>query len=83
MRTTFDFASLLTFGVLAAVYLHRSAQDAKDPIPLWAYALAAAGCAVGDVIANRGHVVVGAILLVAALVGTITIAQLGRTPKQG
>ena len=83
MRTTFDFASLLTFGILAVVYLHRSAQDAKDPVPLWGYALAAAGCAVGDVSANGGHILIGAILLVAALLGTIIIAQLGRLPKQG
>ena len=73
MKTPFDFASVLLFAVLAVIYLHRSAKDEQDHVPLWAYALAAVACAAGDVIANQGYVALGAVVLVAAVAATIWI----------
>ena len=78
MQTTFDFASVLVFGLLAAIYLHRCAKAERDTIPLWAYAVTATACAVGDVVANHGFPVIGAICLVATLLGAVWIAQGGR-----
>ena len=77
MKTTFDFASLIVFGLLAAVYLHRCAQEARDAVPLWAYATVALGCAGGDVLANHSYVPLGALCLVVALLSTVWIARTG------
>ena len=70
MKTPFDAASLLAFALLAIVYLHRSAAAARDPVPLWIYALAVLACAGGDVAANHGSPAIGAVSIAVSVVVT-------------
>lgn len=81
MQTIPDFASVLVFGLLAAVYLHRCSKTERDTVPLWAYAVTATACAVGDVVANHGFPVIGAMCLVATLLGAVWIARAGRSVR--
>ena len=82
MKTAFDFASVLLFAVLAVIYLNRSAKDQPDPVPLWAYAATALALAAGDVIANRGHRLIGTVLLAAAVAATLWIFMRKEAPPR-
>ena len=65
MKTLFDVVSLILFAGLAVLFLQRSSSKDHDPVALWKYGVAAAGCAVADYLGNQGQVV-AAILLFAA-----------------
>ena len=65
MKTLYDVISCIVFAGIALLFLQRSAAATKDEIPLWRYAVAALGCATGDVAGNNGYHVLGAVLLVA------------------
>ena len=83
MQTSFDIASLLVFGLLAAVYLHRCSKEARDCVPLWAYAVTAVACAVGDEVANHGLPAIGSLCLLGALLSSVWIARTSQpTPKR-
>ena len=77
MKTPFDLTSVVLFAIIAVVFLHRSSKPEHDPVPLWAYAATAIACAIGDILANRGYTVPGALLLLAAIAGGawITLKQ--------
>ncbi len=66
MKTLYDLFSCILFAGIAVVFLQRSAAPTRDATPLWRYAMAALGCAVGDVFGNNGYGVLGVVLLVAA-----------------
>ena len=83
MQTTYDFASLLVFGLLSAVYLHRCSKDARDTVPLWAYGVTAIACATGDVLANHGYQAVGVLCLFASLLSSVWIARSGAITHRG
>ena len=67
MHTPFDVVSLILFAGLAVLFLQRSSSREPDPVPLWRYALAAAGCAAGDILGNHGQNVIGWADLVATV----------------
>ena len=73
MSTPFDFASVVLFGLIAVVFLHRSSKDEQDHVPLWAYGGCAVACAAGDVLANNGYVPIGLLLLFAAVASGVWI----------
>ena len=73
MKTPFDIASVLLFALIAVIFLHRSSGSAQDRVPLWAYAVVALACALGDVLANTGQVPVGLVLLFGAVAGSMWI----------
>ena len=55
MSSIYDVVSLIMFAGVALLFLQRSAASEADPVPLWRYAVAAAGCAAGDVMGNNNH----------------------------
>ena len=54
MKSMFDVVSLILFAGVALLFLQRSAAAEQDDIPLWRYAVSAAGCAAGDLAGNDG-----------------------------
>ena len=73
MKTPFDFVSVGMFALIAVIFLHRSAQPGRDPVPLWSYGATAAACAGGDILTNNGYVLIGAAFLLLAAAGAIWI----------
>ena len=68
MKSSFDVVSLILFAGLAILFLQRSAAREPDPAPLWRYAVAALGCASGDILGNQGVPILGGLILAATAV---------------
>jgi hypothetical protein len=71
VKSPFDLVSLILFAGLAVLFLQRSAAREPDPVPLWRYAVAAVGCAAGDILGNQGAPVAGGLILAATAVGAV------------
>ena len=67
MKSTYDVISLILFAGLAILFLQRSAAKERDEVALWKYAVAAAGCALGDILGNDGQPIIAALIFVALI----------------
>jgi hypothetical protein len=71
MDTIYDWVSLAIFAGLIVLFLQRSTSErAEKDVSLLYYLGAAAGCAVADVLGNRGQPIL-AIAVFAATIGFI------------
>ena len=68
MKSIYDVVSLIIFAGVALLFLQRSAASGPDPVPLWRYAVAAAGCAAGDVLGNDDQTLAAIAVLIATAV---------------
>ena len=75
MNSIFDLVSLGLFMGLAILFLQRSASPKPDPVALWRYAAAGAGCAVADILGNKGYQILADIGLFAVLVFSFTMLK--------
>jgi len=64
MQTVFDWLSILVFGCVAALFLHRSIGDERKDTML-AYVPPALGCAVANYFGNHGMSMASLVLLIA------------------
>ena len=67
MSSIYDVVSLIMFAGVALLFLQRSAAAEADPVPLWRYAVTAAGCATGDIMGNN-HLPIEAVAMLAVTV---------------
>ena len=66
MKTIYDILTVLIFGGLVTLFLHRSqAEQPKDQISL--YLPAAVGCAIVNYLGNNGYQIVAVLGLTAIL----------------
>ena len=65
MKSIYDVVSLILFAGVALLFLQRSAEEERDSVPLWRYAVAAAGCAAGDLAGNDGIPIAAAVAFLA------------------
>lgn len=75
MGTIYDLASVALFVGLAILYLQRAAAEEVDETPLWAYAIAAVGCALADYLGNNGWVYLSIILFVAVIAFSMVVLK--------
>jgi hypothetical protein len=67
MGTIFDWVTIVMFAGLVTHFLQQSASHGARQAPLWQYAIAAAGCALGDWLGNEGQAAAAAAVIVATL----------------
>ena len=67
MKSIYDVISLILFAGVALLFLQRSASAERDPIPLWRYAISAAGCAAGDLAGNDGLPIAAGLAFIATV----------------
>ena len=67
MQSIYDVVSLILFVGLAILFLQRSSAKEPDRIPLWTYAVAALGCAAGDILGDAGQAVAAVIVFIALI----------------
>jgi hypothetical protein len=82
MKSPYDIVSLILFAGVAILFLQRSASRERDPIAIWKYGVAAAGCAVGDIVGNAGlEIPAVAIFLAAVIFSLIILKPFARSPS--
>ncbi|MBV9528632.1 XrtV sorting system accessory protein [Sphingomonas sp.] len=77
MDTAFDWITIIIFAGLVTHFLQQSADRRARQNPLWQYAIAAAGCAVGDWLGNTGQRA-AAVVVIAATLGFIAYVHFSR-----
>ena len=70
MQTIFDWVTVGLFGILAVLFLHRSAKPEPHDYKVIHYAPPALGCALANYLGNNGQPLL-AIAIVLATVGYI------------
>lgn len=64
MDTVFDWVTVVIFAALLTHFLQQSTDRQARQTPLWQYAIAAAGCAVADVVGDNGYPIAAAAIIV-------------------
>jgi hypothetical protein len=67
MDTLFDWVTVVIFATLVTHFLQQSADRGARQTPLWQYAIACAGCALGNWLGNGGYQAAGVAVIVATL----------------
>ena len=75
MKSIYDIVSLIIFAGVALLFLQRSAASDPDPVPLWRYGVAAAGCAAGDVLGNNDQKIAAIAVLIATAVFSVIMLK--------
>ena len=82
MKSPYDIVSLIMFAGIAILFLQRSASRERDPIAIWKYGVAAAGCAIGDIAGNAGLPIPAILIFLAALIFSVVILKpFARSPS--
>ena len=64
MHTIFDWVTMLVFGALATLFLHRSIGTRIRGDHAWKYLPAALGCVAIDMVGNAGQRLLAILLLI-------------------
>ena len=75
MKSIYDIVSLILFAGVALLFLQRSAASDPDPVPLWRYGVAAAGCAAGAVLGNNEQKIAAIAVLIATVVFSVAMLK--------
>ena len=74
METVWDWLTVLMFGGLITLFLHRSSQE-NPPDKLWQYAPPAVACAVANYLGNNRSDILAAALLAGAVVYVMLVLR--------
>ncbi len=75
MKSIYDVVSMIMFAGVALLFLQRSAASEPDPVPLWRYGVAAAGCAAGDIMGNNNLHIAAVATLIATVAFGVTMLK--------
>lgn len=83
MDTVFDWVTIVIFAGLVTHFLQQSAAQGAPQRPLWQYALAAGGCALGNWLGNEGQraAAAGVIVITLCFVAYVYFRRPG--PREG